>query len=195
MKFIVEHLEKPLSQWCFLEYQHIITALGKDAVFFTNVDDDSEQKQLAALGVKVYKETVANLIAQGVFPKEKCVLIDLDDKGDLTPQEAPQFEYAIFGGILGDQPLSMRSNTHFSSLHVERRQLTDKQMSTDTSVLVCDLVANKQQALSSLHFAYEIDITLNEFETMTLPYQYLLVGNTPVFTPGLVEHLQQEGWE
>ena len=37
MKFIIEHLEKKLFEWCLIEYEHISKIVGKNNLIITNV--------------------------------------------------------------------------------------------------------------------------------------------------------------
>ena len=38
MKFIIEHLEPELYDWCLIEYEHISKIVGKENLIFTNIN-------------------------------------------------------------------------------------------------------------------------------------------------------------
>src|SRR3989344_2037027 len=60
MKFIIEHLEPKLYEWCLIEYKHISKLVGKKNLIFTNIKNQKDISKLRKLG-SVKKESVAEL--------------------------------------------------------------------------------------------------------------------------------------
>ena len=44
MKFVIEHLESELYEWCLIEYEHISKIVGKDNLTFTNIKSEDKKK-------------------------------------------------------------------------------------------------------------------------------------------------------
>ena len=59
MKFIIEHLEKELYEWCLIEYQHISEIVGKNSTIFTNINKKNIKK-LKKYGI-VFEKSVSEL--------------------------------------------------------------------------------------------------------------------------------------
>jgi len=78
----------------------------------------------------------------------------------------------------------------------ERRNLGDKQMSTNTAVLVAHKIIDSGKRFEDLDFVNEIEIVLEDENGKTysqiLPYSYLVENDRPILPDGLIEHLQKE---
>ena len=68
MKFVVEHLETELHDWCLIEYEHISEIVGKDNLIFTNIKKQKDVKKLQKYGA-VYEKSVSELNTKNI-----CVL-------------------------------------------------------------------------------------------------------------------------
>tara|TARA_Y100000031_G_C8127509_1_gene341246 strand:+ start:356 stop:895 length:540 start_codon:yes stop_codon:yes gene_type:complete len=176
MKFIIEHLEPSLSEWCLLEYNHISKIVGKNNLIFSN----SKSSRLNELGV-VKAKSVDKLNL-----KNACLL---DPRAKQTLTNKDKFDYLIFGGILGDDP--PRDRTSLIKLKCEKRNLGKEQMSTDTAVLVTKKILEGTQ-LKDLDFKDEIEIDLIENESVILPFRYLIENNKPILTEGLIDYLKKK---
>ncbi len=186
MKAIIEHLDLELYPWCLLEYRHISQVLGKSNVIFTNVQKKDVEK-LKPYGT-VYTESVKQL----KFVKV-CVL-DPFAKETLAPADAPQFDYYLFGGILGNYPMERRTEKELT-VHLKQfsaRNIGDKQMSTDTAVVVVHNIVDEKIPLSAMRFADELEVELEEGYSKILPYRYLIENGKPVLPEGLIEYLKEE---
>src|SRR3989344_5772263 len=115
--YIIEHLEEKVWKWCTIEYKHISQIVGRQNLLITNIKDNS----LKSIATK--KESVTTLDLRNA-----CVL-DPDAKKTLTPEEAKNFNFFIFGGILGDFPPQKRTTPELTSKlkNAEARNLGNAQ--------------------------------------------------------------------
>lgn len=184
MKFIIEHLEKKLYEWCMIEYEHISKIVGKKSLIFTN----TREKKLDRFG------SIEPRSATKLKLKNAC-LLDPKSEKELTPKEAKIFDYFIFGGILGDYPEQGRTEKCLTSkMNVEKRNLGSKQMSTDTAVLVTKMIIHGKK-LDEINFIDEPTITLKRGkvqEEINLPYRYVAKNNKPVISGKLLKYLKQK---
>jgi ribosome biogenesis SPOUT family RNA methylase Rps3 len=185
MKYIIEHLEPKLSKWCMLEYNNISQKIGKDNLIFTNIKNKKDREKLKKIS-KVYTKSIKDLKFEN-----SCVL-DPNAKQTLNPKDKNNFSYLIFGGILGDYPPKNRTEEEITKfLNYPARNMKDKQMSTDTAVIVAKKIIDGTP-FEKLNFIDEVSIEMNEYESVDLPYRYLSEKNKPVITPGLVTYLKKK---
>ena len=178
--YIIEHLDGRLWKWCLIEYKHISKIVGKKSLWFTNV----KSKELGKYG-KVVGKPVSELSL-----KRACVL-DPDAKKILTSKEAKKFKYFIFGGILGSYPRKKRTGKELTDkLKFKARNIGKKQFSTDNAVNVVKEIVNGKR-LSDLRFRDEIEIQLGKYDSVVLPYRYLIVKNKPLISKELIEYLKR----
>jgi len=180
MEYVIEHLDEKVFEWCFLEYRHISLIVGKENLLFTNVTSNKLEK----LG-KVNKKSVVNL------KLKKAIVLDPDAKETLTAEDCEKADFLIFGGILGDYPPKKRTKQALSSkMKCLKRNLGEKQMSTDTAVYVAKKIAGGKK-LSELRFAYMLEVKTGENESMELPYQFVIENGKPVLAPGFIEFISE----
>lgn len=179
MMYIIEHLEPKVFKWCLLEYTHISNTVGKKNLMFTNVKNG--KKLLEPLG-KVRKESVNDLNL-----KNAC-LLDPSAKKMLSKDDM-KFDYIILGGILGDYP--RRRRTKRIKIESEKRNLSPKQMSTDTAAYVAKKLLSGVK-LEDIKFKDKIEIHLGPKESVILPFRYV-EENGKIFLPeGFVEFLKRK---
>ena len=182
MKYIIEHLEDEVWEWCILEYTHMSEVVGKDNLIFTNVSEEEKHK-IEQLG-EVHTESVLDM---GI--KNACIL-DMNAEKELSSED--NFEYFVFGGILGDNPPKGRTKV-LEKLNTEKRSLGKEQMSTDTAVMVTHMVLNGKK-LSEIEFQDTIELQTGENDSVVLPYRYVMKDGKPILPKGLFEMLKkQEG--
>ncbi len=70
-------------KWCYLEYKHISSIVGKEHLWFTNVKNGAEK--LKKLG-KVFRQSVAGM------KLENPVIIDAEANKTLAPKEAKKVQ-------------------------------------------------------------------------------------------------------
>ena len=188
MKYIIEHLEQELYPWCLIEYEHMSKYVGKKNLLFTKVPK-KDQSKLKKFG-EVTDKTVLELNLQ------KACLLDPKAKKILTPSDAKKFDYCIFGGILGDHPEQGRTEKYLTSKlkNGEIRNLEKKQMSTDTAVIVTDLII-KGTPYEKLTFKDEPEVILNKGvidESVVLPYRYLIKDGKLLISKKLLAYLKMK---
>lgn len=178
-RYIIEHLEPEVYDWCMLEYAHIASFVGKENLLFTNVTG-SELMKLGSVDVHSAKE----------MSFDNACILDPEAKEELTPETAKKFDNFIFGGILGDDPPKARTKEELP-MPYPRYNLGKAQMSTDTAVIVTKMIADGTP-LSKLKFQDGYTVEISEGEEVHLPYKYLLVEGKVLFAPGLIELLRNQ---
>ena len=136
MKYVVEHMEPELHEWCILEYTHIIDKVGIDNVLITNLSPTNELIPASWKGLEITEESFFDLIKRKNTPMSAVVLLDSEAPQQLHPSDSNAFEYFLFGGILGDVDEGDLDRT--SELRVSGcacRSLGNLQMTTDTCVV------------------------------------------------------------
>ena len=89
MKFIIEHLEPELYEWCLIEYGHISGIVGMKNLFFTNIKK-KDFSRLEKLGA-VYEKSISELKL-----KNFCVLSQYA-KDTLASNDKNKFQYLFLG--------------------------------------------------------------------------------------------------
>jgi|TARA_B100002003_G_C14063429_1_gene511841 ribosome biogenesis SPOUT family RNA methylase Rps3 len=178
MKYIIEHLEPELSKWCMIEYKHISQTVGKENIIFSNITEPS-------LKLKPFGEIKEESVNE-IQPNNACIL---DPRAEKTLSPDDTFDYLIFGGILGDDPPQDR--TAEITIQAEKRNLGNKQMSTNTAVLVAKKIS-EGKPLEKLEFEDEIEIPMKDGESVILPFRYLIENHKPVLPEGLKQMLKDQ---
>ncbi|HJX05279.1 MAG TPA: SAM-dependent methyltransferase [Candidatus Nanoarchaeia archaeon] len=181
MKYIIEHLEKRLYKWCFLEYKHISTIVGKENLIFTRLNK-SQAEKLKGFGA-CYTKSVAELNF------EKMCVLDLEAEKVLTEEDAKRFEYLVFGGILGDNPPRKRTRKELILKDAERRNIGKEQLPTDNSVFVCKQIVQGKK-FEEIEFQDEVEIKIKEGESIILPFRYVLVNGKPLISNELLHYIK-----
>lgn len=180
--FVVEHLEPRVYKWCLLEYAHMSKWVGEKNLWFTN----TRSERLRKFG-RVIPRSVAKLGLENA-----CVL-DPEAPQTLTPALAKQFDFFVFGGILGDNPPKARTKEALSAkLPFPVFNLGKEQMSTDTAVIVAKMICDGKK-LSQLNFQDGVEVEVGPYSSVELPYRYLVVDNKPLLAPGIRELLRKQG--
>jgi len=182
--YIIEHLEPKIGRWVLIEYAHISRIVGKGNLWFTNIKHRS--KKLERLG-KCFKQSVKELNL-----KNACVL-DPESKQLLTPSESKNFNYFIFGGILGDYPPKKRTKKELTSklnFKAKARNIGKKQMSTDNAIYTVNQIA-KGKNFKDLEFKYNISLKMNKYLDLELPYLYNTVEGKPLISKELITFLKR----
>ena len=187
MKFVIEHLEPELFEWCLIEYEHISKIVGRDNLIFTNIKNKKDELKLKKYST-VYSEDVSEL---GF--KKICVLSQYSNK-TLKSEDKNNFEYFVFGGILGDNPakkrtIEMEKKLEKKGLNFEARNLGKRQMPTDTAVYVAKKILDGKK-LNELKFVDELEIEINENESVTLNFRFVVDDNKLVINEKLIEYLR-----
>src|SRR5574341_1487627 len=172
--FVIEHLEPKVFEWCKLEYKHISKWVGRKNLLFTN----TKSTLLKKFG-KVESRSIKKLRF------DKACVLDPEARQTLTPEIAKKYNYFIFGGILGDDPPKERTKDELTKfLPYSAYNLGKAQMSTDTAVIVTKLICDGKN-LSEIEFQQGVEIKINEYEEVHLPYKYLIIKGKPLLAPGI----------
>ncbi len=188
MKFIIEHLEPELYQWCLIEYEHISKIIRKNNLIFTNIKNKKELNKLKKYGI-VYEKSVSELDFSNI-----CVLSQYSRK-KLTTNDKNKFQYFVFGGILGDNPARKRTQQLIkklknSKIKFETRNIGNKQMPTEVAVYVAKKILEGKK-LNDFKFIDKLEIEINKNESVTLPFRYVVDGGRLIINEKLVEHLRK----
>lgn len=188
MKFVIDHLESELYEWCLIEYEHISKIVGKGNLIFTNINNKKDATTLKKYG-NVYEKGVSEMDFKNV-----CVLSQYSEK-TLKTEDKKKFGYFVFGGILGDNPakkrtVEMTEEMEKKGMKFETRNLGEKQMPTDTAAYVAKKILGGGK-LEEMEFVDELEIEINENESVTLNFRFLVDGGKLVINEKLVEHLRE----
>ncbi|MBW2972176.1 hypothetical protein KY359_04030 [Candidatus Woesearchaeota archaeon] len=183
MKYIIEHMDPEMFQWCVVEYKNAAEAVGRENFMITNVGGQDTSKLDR---IETRKEKAAAL---GL--KRVCVLDPAAEK-TLEPSDAGRFDNLVFGGIMGDYPPRART-AELVVPGAERRNLGKDQFSTDNAVMVAKQIISGKR-LSELEFQQDFVIRMDEGEEIILPYKYLLVDGKPFISEEIVEYVKEHGF-
>jgi ribosome biogenesis SPOUT family RNA methylase Rps3 len=184
MKFIIEHCDSRLYQWSFLEYEHISRVVGKNNTLFTNIKTKTVEKKLKKLGHTENRSVT-------LLPLINAAVLDPVSSKTLTPALAKKFCYLIVGGILGDKPMKRRTKKIITDkMRLPSFNLGKKQVPTDTAVHVAYLIS-KGIPLEKMAFIERVDIKINKFSSVELPFRHLVIDGKVLITPGLKEYLRK----
>ena len=157
-------------------------------MFFTNIKNKNDNFKLKKLG-SVLGKSVSELGFQNI-----CVLSQYGTK-TLATNDKTKFEYLVFGGILGDKPAKRRTEDIIRELKqnkikFEERNLGSAQMPTDNAVYASKKILDGSK-LNDLKFIDEVEIQINENESVSLPFRYVVDDNNLIISEKLVEHLRK----
>ena len=188
MKFTIEHLEKELYEWCLIEYEHISKIAGKNNAIFTNIRKKDKNK-LKKYGA-VFEKSISELNFENI-----CALSQYSKK-TLAVNDKSRFRYFVFGGILGDNPAKKRTQQLINKLKnkkikFETRSLGSKQMPTDTAVYVAKKILEGKK-LNDFKFVDELEIEINENESIKLPFRFVVDNKKLIINEKLVEYLRRK---
>lgn len=185
MKYIIEHMDPELFDWCLLEYTHISEIVGKENLVFTNIKKAEDKKKLEKLGSVEEKSVKA-------LPLKKVCVLDPSASKTLEPKDNQDFDYLLFGGILGDWPPQQRTKKELSSkIDAERRNLGEEQMSTNTAVYVAKKITDGKK-FSEFEFIEELVIPIEEGEEISLPFRFVVENGKPVLAKGYIEFVKNQ---
>ncbi|MBX4211996.1 hypothetical protein KW787_00880 [Candidatus Pacearchaeota archaeon] len=180
MKYIIEHLEPKVWEWCVIEYKHISKIVGKGNLWFTNTTNGK---------LKKYGKTIRQSVKK--LNLENACVLDPEAKKTLTPGEAKKFEYFIFGGILGDHPPKKRTKEELTRfVRYPARNIGKDQMSTDNAVAVVHEIV-KGKSIGKMKFKKGLEIKINKVESTFFPYKYLIKNGKPLISKELIKFLKK----
>ena len=188
MKFIIEHLEPELFEWCWIEYGHISEIVGTKNLIFTNIRNKNDNSKLRKFGT-VDEKSISELKLKNI-----CVLNQYSNE-TLTTEDKNKFQYFVFGGILGDNPAKRRTNDIIIDLKkrnikFEERNLGNVQMPTDNAVYLAKKILDGKK-ISDFKFIDEVEIEINDNESVELPFRYVVDNKKLIISEKLVAYLRK----
>lgn len=203
MKYIIEHMEEGFSEWVTLEYAQILRDVGTDNLLLTSLpegtNDSDIPELLRKMGLKWTTKSLSDI--PEAFPSweplqnGRVCLLDPRAELDLQPEDSKQFDYFVFGGILGDHPPRDRTkelNIAYPGLLVGRR-LGDKQMTTDTAIRTTQLIIKDQKKFEDIKFIDYPEFRFSKKEATEMPFRYVLdsQGN-PKLPEGMLQLIKKD---
>ncbi|KAI8894724.1 SAM-dependent RNA methyltransferase [Globomyces pollinis-pini] len=181
--YVIEHMEDTVDGWPKIEYMNMIKHMGSDHVVLSHL----KPELLNAIPCITQTESVQDW---PVEKQKRVLLLDPSSPHELKPEDATDFDYLLFGGILGDDPPQDRTKI-LRNMGFATRHLGSVQMTTDTAVLVSQQVLEFGHRLVDLKFVDFPEIKLGKKQSVEMPFRYLVdeAGN-PKMPPGLIEHLK-----
>lgn len=158
-------MEEGLGDWCQLEYRHICSFIPQERLVLLRFPEDLDKASLVSAGSPAPRSTPERLTSDGAaafvpYPWERVCLLDMDAEEALQPDDVGKFDAFVFGGILGNvienEDGSYGSDDRTAELRklgfTGRRHLGPMQMTTDTAVLVSNMVLEDARALAEIAF-------------------------------------------
>ncbi|KAI9298151.1 DUF431-domain-containing protein [Neoconidiobolus thromboides FSU 785] len=199
MKYIVEHMEEEVYEWCQLEYSHMSQVVGKDNLLFTKVP----QEHIKDMPENVSKELCSqkDILDLGL-PFDRICLLDQESDKVLAPEDVSEFDYVLFGGILGDEDTEaidciVKDRTiELRKLGFKSRNLGKEQMTTDHAVLTTKLILEDKIKFNDIQFADNPEIKFNKNESTIMPFRYVKdAQGEPRIAPGMKALLKKQTLE
>lgn len=186
--FIIEHLEPVLGKWVWFEYEHASKIVGRENIIFTNVKNMEEAKKLIELG-SVLSKSVKDL----PFNQKSIMVLDPNAKKLLEPKDFRTASCIVVGGILGDHPPAGRTEKLISWYlpFALKRSLGRYQFSIDGAVYLANEV-RKGRKLEEIPVKVGLDVRVNKYYTITLPFAFPLVNKKPLISEDLLQYLKKD---
>ncbi|KAF9430461.1 hypothetical protein BGZ76_000824 [Entomortierella beljakovae] len=200
-----------MHEWCQLEYEHMVSVCGPEHVYFTALTPKTLDEMPSTLArAQCYTEDILTMGDR--IPHEKFCLLDPASPHVLSPEDGDNYEFFLFGGILGDDPPRDRTG-ELRKLGFATRHLGPVQMTTDTALNVTRRVVEGKVPLDKIPFIDHPDIKLRKNESVTMPFRYIAIlpeestadvtnpesGSTkkskkpkPLLPPGMIELLKRD---
>jgi ribosome biogenesis SPOUT family RNA methylase Rps3 len=188
--YIIEHLELELFEWCIFEYEHMSELVGKENLWFTNIKNKKDAKKLEKYG-KVFPKSIKEL--GKIIDFSRVCVLDPEAERILETSDVNNYDYFLFGGILGDYPPKKRTKKELTKFinGAGERHIGKEQMSTDNAVYTVKQILDGK-SFSEMKFKDGISIKINDFENVDLPYRYNIQGNKIYLSPKIVDYLKQK---
>lgn len=165
--------------------------VGDGNLMITNFGESLEEEEERWNGVKFLKESVNDLNV----PIERICLLDSEATEDLSPGDADQFDYFLFGGILGNVDEFDLDRT--SVLRVKgfpTRALGSMQMTTDTAVRVSKMILVDRTPFPAIPFTDRPEFPIaGDTEKLVMNFRYVRgEDGEPLICPEVLELLKND---
>ncbi|KAK9468105.1 SAM-dependent RNA methyltransferase [Lipomyces arxii] len=198
-KYVVEHMEDGIFPWVKLEYLAVSRDVGGGSKFFLT---SLKPELYASLPVELQDSRVVTTTTEEVIMlpglqqlanQGRVCLLDPGAEVDLSPGDAVNFDYYVFGGILGDDPPRDRTG-ELRRYGFQGRRLGVKQMTTDTAIRVTKMIIEDQLKLNDIEYVDTPEFRWNKHESTEMPFRYVkdkLTGD-PVMPEGMRELIRND---
>lgn len=196
-------MEEGFSEWVILEYSQILRDVGAENLILSSLPKNTTEKdipeKLLSLGLRWTTSDLKNIDEdfKDLEPLKDGRVCLLDPRAaiDLQPEDAAEFDYFVFGGILGDHPPRDRTKelkTTYPNLLVGRR-LGDKQMTTDTAIRTTQLIVKNKTKFEDIKFIDYPEFRFNKNEATEMPFRYVLdKEGRPILPEGMLELIKKD---
>ncbi|KDQ13761.1 hypothetical protein BOTBODRAFT_33200 [Botryobasidium botryosum FD-172 SS1] len=159
----------------------------------SNQREKNPAKQQLLANAEFRTESIQELMKIHRVPLERVCLLDPRAERELSPEDGPQFDWFLFGGILGDDPPRDRTS-ELRVLGFPNRHLGPVQMTTDTALGVTKRVVVDQVPLRSIPYTDHPTIQFNPRESVEMPFRYIAEGEggEPCMPPGMRALLHED---
>ncbi|EJS41740.1 YOR021C [Saccharomyces arboricola H-6] len=203
MKYIIEHMEEGFSEWVILEYSQILRDVGAENLVLSSLPKGTTERdipeKLSALGLRWTTKDLKSIDQdfKDLEPLKdgRVCLLDPRAEIDLQPEDAANFDYFVFGGILGDHPPRDRTKelkTTYPNLLISRR-LGDKQMTTDTAIRTTQLIVKDKIKFEDIKFIDYPEFRFTKNEATEMPFRYVLdKERRPILPEGMLDLIKKD---
>ncbi|KAK4056742.1 hypothetical protein OIO90_002294 [Microbotryomycetes sp. JL221] len=203
--YVIEHMEPDetdgtFPKWVHLEYSQMLKLASPSHVLFSSLSRQSVQtlsNQLVTNGAnsdqfKTETASVIQLMKQHSIDLNRVCLLDPKAEKELEPQDAKEFDWFLFGGILGDDPPRDRTG-ELRKLGFPGRRLGPVQMTTDTALGVTKLIVQDGIPYDKIDFVDHPTIKFDDHESVEMPFRYVKdEQGEPILPPGMRQHLRDD---
>ncbi|SCV72143.1 BQ2448_4837 [Microbotryum intermedium] len=203
--YVIEHMETDESDgsfppWVSLEYSQMLHLASPSQVIFSSLSSQSVlslDQLLKSRGASKasYRAEARNILelmqVEGIALNKVCLL---DPKAEkvVSIEDREEFEWFLFGGILGDDPPRDRTG-ELRKLGFPTRHLGPIQMTTDTALGVTKMVVQDQIPLNKIPFVDHPTIRFDEIESVEMPFRYVAdAQGEPILPKGMKELLRED---
>lgn len=195
MKYIIEHMEEGFSEWVILEYSQIIRDLGKENLILTSLPPSTTEadipQRLLDLGLQWTTKECVDIEAD--LDLSRVCLLDPAAEVDLVPADGAQFDYFLFGGILGSHPRIDRTGILRQKYNLAGRRLGKLQMTTDTAIRTTQRIVEDKVEFKDIKFIDYPEIRFNKYEATEMPFRYILdAAGDPILPQGMLDHIRKD---
>lgn len=188
-------MEEGFSEWVTLEYAQIIRDVGAKNLVLTSLPPSTTEKdipkQLLEMGLQYTTEECVKI--DGGLQQPKVCLLDPAAEQELVPEDKQQFDYFVFGGILGSHPRIDRTGVLREKYGFAGRRLGELQMTTDTAIRTTQLIIEKQKQFKEINFIDYPEIKYNQYESTEMPFRYVTnSANEPILPEGMLELIKHD---
>ncbi|SGY21115.1 BQ5605_C016g08198 [Microbotryum silenes-dioicae] len=203
--YVIEHMESDESDgsfppWVSLEYSQMLHLASPSQVIFSSLSPQSvsslggllESRGASKASYRAETRSILELMkAEGVDLSKVC-LLDPKAQKEVSVEDREEFDWFLFGGILGDDPPRDRTG-ELRKLGFPTRHLGPVQMTTDTALGVTKIVVQDQIPLDKVPFVNHPTIRFDEIESVEMPFRYVTdAQGEPILPKGMRELLRED---